>query len=76
MSDDRTLDQLSDGEEAMIAEVVGDDGVAIRIMEMGIIDGMSVRCIGRAPLGDPIEFEVRGSRVSLRSAEAARVRLA
>jgi ferrous iron transport protein A len=53
--------------------VQGDDGVAARIMEMGLIDGEEIELLGRAPLGDPLEFFVQGYRVSLRVAEARRV---
>ncbi|QDT50128.1 FeoA family protein [Symmachiella dynata] len=68
-----TLDGLKLGERARIVEVSGDDGIAIRLMEMGLIDGEEIELLGFAPLGDPIEFELRGYRLSLRKNEARRV---
>ncbi len=68
-----TLDTLHDGQVARIRDVVGDDAVAVRLMEMGLTDGEIIELVGRAPLGDPIEFQVRGYRLSLRSEEARRV---
>ena len=68
-----TLADLTPGQAALVAEVLGEDSISVRIMEMGIIDGEEVVLIGRAPMGDPIEVEVRGYRLSLRSAEARRV---
>jgi len=68
-----TLDGLKLGERARIVDVAGDDGIAIRLMEMGLIDGEEIELLGFAPLGDPIEFEVRGYRLSLRKNEARRV---
>lgn len=68
-----TLDQLALGRSARIVEVRGDDGIAIRLMEMGLIEGESITLLGRAPLGDPSEFLVQGYRISLRNSEAARV---
>jgi len=53
--------------------VAGDDAIAIRLMEMGLIDGEEIELLGYAPLGDPIEFELRGYRLSLRKNEALRV---
>jgi ferrous iron transport protein A len=70
-----TLDQLPRGASAVVVEVDGDDGIAMRIMEMGLIDGETVQCLGAAPLGDPLEFLVRGYRLSLRISEARRVRV-
>ena len=68
-----TLDTLGDGQIARIRDVVGDDAIAVRLMEMGLIEGEIIEFIGRAPLGDPVEFLVRGYRLSLRSEEARRV---
>ena len=44
-------------------------------MEMGITDDEEIELIGFAPMGDPIEFHVRGYRLSLRSTEARRVQI-
>jgi ferrous iron transport protein A len=41
-----------------------------RFVEMGLIPGATVRAIRVAPLGDPIEFAVMGSRISIRRADA------
>ncbi len=73
MPDVMTLDLLQTGERARIVEVDGDDAIATRIMEMGLTDGEEIVLLGRAPLGDPLEFSVRGYRISLRKAEARRV---
>jgi ferrous iron transport protein A len=69
-----TLAQLSVGEQARVAEVEGADDVSQRLMEMGLTPGTLVRLLGRAPLGDPLELELRGYRLSVRKSEAARVR--
>ncbi len=68
-----TLNDLVPGERARILEIVGEDTLAVRLMEMGLTDGEDVELLGRAPLGDPIEYCVRGYRLSLRSDEAKRV---
>lgn len=68
-----SLDRLRTGDSARVADVAGADATAIRLLEMGLTPGAAVRVVGRAPLGDPLELEVRGYRLSLRHAEAARV---
>ena len=70
-----TLDQLAEGRVATIVDVDGDDSVAVRLLEMGLTDGEQIQALGAAPLGDPLEFEVRGYRISLRINEAHRVRI-
>lgn len=61
------------GDRARILDVKGEDAVAIRLMEMGLTEEEEIEVVGFAPLGDPIEFSIRGYRISLRSTEAARV---
>ena len=71
----KTLDSLNEGEKARITEIVGDDAVAVRMMEMGLTAGEEIEVIGFAPMGDPIEFLIRGYRISLRKSEAQRVQI-
>lgn len=71
----QTLDQLPEGRMAMIIDIDGDDDVAVRLLEMGLTDGEAIKSLGAAPLGDPLEFEVRGYRLSLRINEARRVQI-
>lgn len=68
-----SLDTLSVGSVSKVRDVVGSDPTSIRLLEMGLTPGVEVRLIGRAPLGDPLEFELRGYRLSIRRQEAARV---
>jgi ferrous iron transport protein A len=68
-----SLASLRPGQKARIRSVEGDDAVTLRLLEMGLTEGEEVALLGFAPLGDPIEFSVRGYRVSLRAAEAERV---
>ena len=68
-----TLDELSVGQTAQIVDVEGNDGISIRLMEMGLTEGEEITLLGFAPLGDPIEFQIRGYRLSIRAAEAKRV---
>ena len=67
------LSALKPGQRGLITEVNGDDAIAVRLMEMGILDGEEIEMVGKAPLGDPAEYIIRGYRISLRNAEAERV---
>jgi ferrous iron transport protein A len=67
------LSDLPMGGRARVVAVASTDGVGVRLLEMGLIPGVEVHLLGSAPLGDPLEFELRGYRLSLRRTEAARV---
>ena len=70
-----TLATLQKGQRARIVDVTGEDGIAVRLMEMGLTEGEEIELIGFAPLGDPIEFAIRGYRLSLRASEAQRIEI-
>ena len=70
------LDRIAVGLSARITAVNGGDATALRLLEMGLTPGASVRVVAHAPLGDPLELEVRGYRLSLRRSDAARVAVA
>ena len=72
----RTLDQLAIGETGTVASVLGEQGLAQRLLEMGLIPGTEVCLIRLAPLGDPREVQLRGYHLSIRKSDARQIELA
>lgn len=72
----KLLSQLKVGQQGVVAEIPGNDSVSVRLLEMGITPGATVKLIGSAPLGDPLEIEIRGYHLSLRRQEAMLIHLA
>ncbi len=70
-----TLNTLGIGCRGSVFAVGGDADVRRRLLEMGFCNGASVEVIRRAPLGDPIEFRLRGYHLSLRDEQAACVQI-
>ena len=69
------LNQLGIGCRGSVFAVGGDAELRRRLLEMGFCNGASVEVVRRAPLGDPIEFRLRGYHLSLREEQAAFVRI-
>lgn len=69
------LDELPPGVRGVVLSV--DVGAALRkrLVEMGVTPGVLIAVERVAPLGDPIAVEVRGYRLSMRKAEAAKIRV-
>lgn len=67
------LNKLGVGCQGQVLSVSGDPDVRRRLLEMGFCNGTKVEVIRRAPLGDPIEFRLRGYHLSLRSDQASHV---
>ena len=70
-----TLADLEKGQTRTVLSVRGEDAVTRRLMEMGVIPGVSVRMVKAAPFGDPVEINVRGYSLALRRREAESVEL-
>ena len=70
-----TLADLAKGESRTVISVRGEDAVTRRLMEMGVIPGVSVSMVKSAPFGDPLEIRVRGYSLALRRNEAETVEL-
>ena len=66
----KTLKDAKIGETVMVKKLNGVGAVRRRIMDMGITKGAEVFIRKVAPLGDPIEVNVRGYELSLRKADA------
>lgn len=67
------LEELKPGQESVVVSLGKKGPVRRRIMDMGITPGVSVKVIKVAPLGDPVEVNVRGYELSLRKAEARQI---
>ncbi len=52
-----------------------DQDLKRRLLEMGFCNGAIVECVRRAPLGDPIEYKLRGYNLSLRGEQAKLVQI-
>ena len=65
----KTLRQVKVGESAMVVKLHGEGALKRRIMDMGITKGTEVLVRKVAPLGDPVEVNIRGYELSLRKAD-------
>lgn len=71
----RPLSTLDPGEHASVCRVVDGASLRARLADLGFVGGTPVSVVRRAPLGDPLELEIRGTRLCLRSDEAYAVRV-
>ena len=71
----RTLKDAKVGETVVVTKLHGDGPVKRRIMDMGITKGVQMYIRKVAPLGDPIELNLRGYELSVRKADAEMVEI-
>ena len=66
----KTLRQAKVGETVTVVKLHGEGAVKRRIMDMGLTKGTKVYVRKVAPLGDPVEVNVRGYELSIRKNDA------
>ena len=67
----RTLKDVKVGEKTRVIKVHGQGALKRRIIDMGVTKGVEIYVRKLAPLGDPIEINVRGYELSLRKEDAS-----
>ncbi len=65
-----TLKDAKVGQTYKVVKLHGQGAIKRRIMDMGITKGVQIYIRKFAPLGDPMELQVRGYELSLRKADA------
>jgi len=76
MSDPIQLHLLKPGQRATITRINGASALRRRFVEMGIVKGETIRIERHAPLGDPVEYFIKGYHLALRKEEAAQIEVA
>jgi ferrous iron transport protein A len=68
-----TLRDVACGRTVRVVKMEGSGAIKRRIMDMGITRGVEIYVRKVAPLGDPIEVNVRGYELSLRKEDAGSI---
>ena len=69
----KTLKNVECGQTVKVSRLGGEGAVRRRIMDMGITKGVEIHVRKVAPLGDPMELNVRGYELSVRKADAEKI---
>jgi Fe2+ transport system protein FeoA len=69
------LTTLAPGARGIVHGVDGSCPEGRRLLDLGFVPRTEITVVRRAPLGDPVEYEIRGTRICLRRSEAERIRV-
>ena len=73
MTESIQLHLLQPGQRATITKINGASALRRRFIEMGIVKGETILIERNAPLGDPVEYFIKGYHLALRREEAAQI---
>ena len=74
--DTLTLDKLDINESGRVARLLSQGAMRRRMIDLGIVEGTLIECVGRSPSGDPSAYLVRGAVIAIRKTDAREVLLA
>ncbi len=72
MTENITIDKMIPGEEAVV-NTTDESDLSGRLRDLGLTCGTPVKCLHRAPLGDPTAYEIRGAVIALRREDSRKV---
>lgn len=70
-----TINDLGMGQSGTISAVGGEGPLRLRFLDMGLIPGTRVTLRKVAPMGDPIQIQIRGYELTIRREDAAKIAL-
>lgn len=69
-----TLKELGIGKSAKITTVGGEGALRQHFLDMGVIPGAEITMVKYAPMGDPMQFQIHGYELTLRVADAEKIK--
>jgi ferrous iron transport protein A len=69
------LTELEPGRRGRLTAADSGEAVPLRLRELGFVAGTEVSIVRRGPLGDPVEIELRGYRISVRGRDLEGLRV-
>ena len=67
------MDELKAGQKATVIKLNTTGDMRRRFIDLGLIAGTDIVCVGKSPLGDPSAFLIRGAVIAIRSEDSATV---
>lgn len=71
----RHLSDLQIGQHGIIVALPSRGAVRNKLIALGLLPGVTVKMLRLAPLGDPMQIQIRGSSLSIRRSDATEVRI-
>ena len=67
------LNDIALGERARVLSQRTSGGIRRRLLDLGLVEGTEVECVGKSPCGDPRAYLIRGAVIALRAEDCDRI---
>lgn len=65
----RCLNDIKPGQTAVVQSLCAHGSMRRRLLDIGLVEGTRVECVGVSPLGDPSAYLIRGAVIAIRAAD-------
>ena len=72
---ENTVNELKLGEIGIVNNIIGEEGIKRRLLDLGLIEGTNIKPVLVSPSGDPRAFEFRGSLIAIRKEDAKNIKI-
>ncbi len=66
----KTLDRMNTGERATISKITSCGSMRRRFLDIGLSENLTIECVGRSPMGDPVAYLIRGAVIAIRKKDS------
>ena len=67
------LCEIKPGEKAVVKKLLSDGSIRRRLLDIGLVEGTTVECVGESPLGDPRAYLIRGAVIAIRTKDCKKI---
>lgn len=67
---EKCLNEIKPGETAVVERLRVHGSMRRRLLDIGLVEGTRVECVGVSPMGDPAAYCIRGAVIAIRSADS------
>ena len=71
----KTLDQLKIGDKGIVKNILNDQSIKRRLLDIGLIPGSIVECVFKSPMGDPTAYYIRGAVIAIREEDSKKIQV-
>ena len=72
---EKTINELEIGETGIVDNIIGEENIKRRLLDLGLIEGTNIKPVLISPSGDPRAFEFRGSLIAIRREDGENIKL-
>lgn len=72
---EQRLSEMRPGQRAVVGTLGNTGSMRRRLLDIGLIEGTVIECVGRSPAGDPTAFQIRGAVIAIREEDCADIQV-